>query len=116
MPARLTVYGASCGGAALATSTDFAFPGTHLLRLEDPGPIAVALSALGDRRLSIGFPPHCTVLNNLLLALPAPADHNVATLRVRPPPIPGLVLEAQGFVGLSSGLLHLSNGIELACR
>lgn len=114
-PCTPTTYGAGCGGAALSATTDFAVPGTHVLRLEDPGPVAVALIAFGDQRRSIAFPPNCTVLDNLLFALPAPVHQHVATLRFRPPAIAGLVFQTQGFVGLTSGLLHMSNGIEFAC-
>lgn len=114
-PCTTTSYGAGCGGATLAASTDFDRPGTHLLTVTDPGPMAIALIAFGDQRASIPLPPNCTVLNNLVFAVPASLSGGAARLRVTPPAIPGLVFQVQGAVGLTDFTLHLSNGIELVC-
>jgi hypothetical protein len=114
-PCTPTRYGSGCGGATLDAATDFAVPGTHVLTLRDPGTIAVALFAFGTQRRSLFFPPDCTVLNDLLLALPGTVTGGEGTLRVRPPALPGLVFQVQGAVGLTNGALHLSDGIELGC-
>lgn len=114
-PCTPTNYGSGCGGATLVATTDFAAPGTHVLTLRDPGTIAVALFAFGTQRRSLFFPPNCTILNDLLFALPGTVVGGAGTLRVRPPALPGLVFHVQGAAGLTNGSLHLSDGIELVC-
>ena len=111
----VTPYGSGCGGAELGAHTDFVVPGTHVLELTAPAPIAAALFGFGFRRQSIPFPPSCTILNDLVFVLPPQVSQATATLRIRPPAISGLVFQVQGAAALASGPLLFSNGIELRC-
>jgi hypothetical protein len=107
-------YGAGCFGGELRATTDFVAPGTHVLTLSNAQPFPIALLGFGDQRLSIQFGA-CTLLNNVVFTLGVPVQQGVARFRFAPPPIPGLTFQAQGAMGLLSGELALTNGVEFRC-
>jgi hypothetical protein len=70
--------------------------------------------AFGNRRLSLQFGA-CLLLHNAVFALGVPVQQGIARFRFAPPAIPGLVFQAQGAMGLLSGELALTNGVEFRC-